>query len=125
MTVFADRHMASDVHILPDVSTFSKRAAQEFLQAATSAVAARDVFTVALTGGSTPKSVYALLASDPVFRSQLPWDNMRIYFGDERTVPPDHPDSNFHMANEVLLSRVPLQPEQIFRMKGEESDVDR
>ena len=117
--------MAAEIHIFPDASAMAQRAAHEFLQCATSAVSDHGVFHVALTGGSTPKALYTLLANDPVLRSQLPWDKMRIYFGDERSVPPDHADSNFRMANEAMLSRVPLKPDQVFRMKGEYKDIDR
>jgi 6-phosphogluconolactonase len=117
--------MPPEIHILDDTNALAKRAAQEFLQAATSAVSARGVFTVALTGGSTPKPLYSLLATDSVFRAQLPWDKMRIYFGDERTVPPDHADSNFRMANEAMLSKAPLKPDQVFRIKGEYKDTER
>ena len=117
--------MLPEIRILTDLDTLTRRAAQEFLQAATSAVAQSGVFTVALTGGSTPKPLYALLASDPALRAQIPWDKMRVYFGDERNVGPDHPYSNFRMANEAMLSKVPLKPEQIFRMKGEYNDAAR
>ena len=117
--------MPPEIHVLADPTAMAKRAAQEFLQCATSAASARGVFTVALTGGSTPKPLYSLLATDSVFRAQLPWDKMRIYFGDERSVPPDHSDSNFRMANEAMLSKVPLKPEQIFRIKGEYKDTER
>jgi len=117
--------MLPEIRILPDLDAITRRAAQEFMQAATSAVAQNGVFHVALTGGSTPKPLYALLASDPALRAQIPWDKMRVYFGDERNVGPDHPYSNFRMANEAMLSKVPLKPEQIFRMKGEYNDAAR
>lgn len=117
--------MPPEVHILPDAAAFANRAAREFLRIASDAVSARGVFTVALTGGSTPKPVYSLLATDPAFRSKLPWDKTRVYFGDERSVPPDHSDSNFRMANEAMLSKAPLKPDQIFRIKGEYPDTNR
>jgi len=117
--------MLPEIRILTDLNAITRRAAQEFLQAATSAVAQSGVFNVALTGGSTPKPLYALLAGDPALRSQIPWDKMRVYFGDERNVGPDHPYSNYRMANEAMLSRVPLKAEQIFRMKGEYNDTAR
>jgi 6-phosphogluconolactonase len=114
-----------EIRILPDLSTIAKRAAQEFVQAATSAVAEKHSFTVALAGGSTPKALYSLLATDPVLRAQLPWDKMHLYFGDERTVGPDHPDSNFRMATETLISKSPLKPEQVTRIKGEYEDTEK
>jgi len=117
--------MLPEIRILTDLNAITRRAAQEFMQAATSAVAQNGVFHVALTGGSTPKPLYALLASDPALRAQIPWDKMRVYFGDERNVGPGHPDSNYRMANEAMLSKVPLKAEQIFRMKGEYNDTAR
>jgi len=114
-----------EVRILTDLPAIAKRAAQEFLQAATSAVAKNHSFSVALAGGSTPKALYSLLATDPVMRAQLPWDKMRLYFGDERNVAPEHADSNFRMATEALISKAPLKPEQVFRIKGEYKDTEK
>src|ERR1700726_3549364 len=114
-----------EIPILTDLAAIAKRGAQEFLQAATSAVAKNHSFTVALAGGSTPKALYSLLATDPVLRAQLPWDKMRLYFGDERNVAPDHADSNFRMATEALIAKAPLKPEQVFRIKGEYKDTEK
>jgi 6-phosphogluconolactonase len=114
-----------DIRILTNVDAIARRAAQEFVQSATQAVSEKGSFTVALSGGSTPKALYSLLATDAALRSQLPWDKMSLYFGDERNVGPDHPDSNFRMASETLLSKVPLKPEQTFRIKGEDKDTGR
>ncbi len=114
-----------EIRILTDLPAIAKRAAQEFLQAATSAVAERHSFSVALAGGSTPKALYSLLASDAVLRAQLPWDKMHLYFGDERNVGPDHADSNFRMATETLISKSPLKPDQVTRIKGEYKDTEK
>lgn len=114
-----------DVRILTDLGAIAKRAAQEFLQAATAAVAEKHSFSVALAGGSTPKALYALLVNDAGLRAQLPWDKMQLYFGDERNVAPDHADSNFRMATETLISKAPLKPEQVFRIKGEYQDTEK
>jgi 6-phosphogluconolactonase len=73
---------------------------------------------VALAGGSTPRGLYQLLASEP-YRSQLSWEHLRVFWGDERTVPPDHQESNFRMAEEALLSHVPIPLKQVFRIEGE------
>jgi len=75
-------------------------------------------YSVALSGGSTPQRLFARLAADP-YRSQVGWSSVRIFWGDERGVPPDHSESNFRMAKENLLDRVPIPPDQIFRMEGE------
>jgi 6-phosphogluconolactonase len=114
-----------DVRILTNIDAIARRAAQDFVQSATQAVSEKGSFTVALSGGSTPKALYSLLAGDAALRSQLPWDKMYLYFGDERSVGPDHSDSNFRMATETMLSKVPLKPEQVFRIKGEYKDTDK
>jgi len=84
-----------EIRILPDGAAIARRAAQEFVQAAAAAVRAKGSFNVSLAGGSTPKALYSLLVNDPTLRSQVPWDKIHLFFGDERHVPPDHPDSNF------------------------------
>jgi len=114
-----------DVRILINIDAIAKRAAQDFLQSATQAVSEKGSFTVALSGGSTPKALYSLLATDAALRSQIPWDKMYVYFGDERSVGPDHADSNFRMATETMLSKVPVKPEQVFRIKGEYKDTEK
>jgi 6-phosphogluconolactonase len=114
-----------EVRILADAAAIARRTADEFIMAANAAVAARGVFTVAFAGGSTPKALYGLLADDPKLREQVPWDKLRIFFGDERHVPPDHKDSNYNMAREAMFSKAPLKPEQITRIKGEEADTEK
>jgi 6-phosphogluconolactonase len=112
------------VKILPDVAAIAQQAAGIFLNAVQQAVRERGVFRVALSGGSTPKTLHALLVSD-AFRKQIPWDKMQVFFGDERHVPPDHPDSNFRMASETLISKSPLKPEQVHRIKAELPDTEQ
>ena len=103
----------------------TKRAAQEFVQAATTAVSERGAFHVALAGGSTPKVLYGLLAGDPVLRSQIPWDKIQVFFGDERHVGTGHADSNFRMAQEMMLSKVPLMANQVTRIRGEYPNAEQ
>jgi 6-phosphogluconolactonase len=114
-----------EVRILPDGAAIAKRAAEKFVEAAKAAVKKKGSFTVALAGGSTPKALYGLLANDPALRAQVPWDRMQVFFGDERHVPPDHPDSNFRMASEAMISKAPLKTEQVHRIKGEYSDTEK
>jgi 6-phosphogluconolactonase len=114
-----------DVRILTNLDAIARRVAQEFVQAATAAVSEKGSFSVALSGGSTPKALYSLLANDAGLRAQVPWDKMYFYFGDERSVGPDDADSNFRMANETMLSKVPIKPEQVFRIKGEYKDAEK
>jgi len=114
-----------EIRILRDGAAIAKRAAQEFVQSAATAVRAKGSFDVALAGGSTPKALYSLLVNDPALRSQVPWDKMHLFFGDERHVPPDHSDSNFRMAAEAMISKSPLKPEQVTRIKAEHPDADQ
>lgn len=114
-----------EIHIFRDSAAIAQRAAEIFVEAAKSAVAQNDTFTVALAGGSTPKILYSLLATDPGLRGKLPWDKMQMFFGDERHVRPDDAQSNFKMASETMLSKAPLKAEQIHRMKGEYPEAEQ
>jgi 6-phosphogluconolactonase len=114
-----------EVRILKDGAAIAKFAAEKFLEIAKAAVAQKSLFTVALAGGSTPKALYGLLVDDPALRSQLPWDRMHIFFGDERHAGPNDADSNFRMANEAMISKAPLKPEQVTRIKGEYPDTEK
>jgi len=114
-----------EIRILADGTAITKRAAQEFVQAAASAVREKGSFNIVLAGGSTPKGLYGLLVNDPTLRSQVPWDKIHLFFGDERHVAPDHPDSNYRMATEAMISKSPLKPEQVTRIKGEYPDADQ
>jgi 6-phosphogluconolactonase len=109
-----------EIRILKSSQELFEAAAAEFVVQASEAVRAQGRFTVALSGGSTPKSLYRLLATTP----SLPWDKICLFWGDERHVPPDHADSNYRMAHEVLLSKVPVRPENIFRIHAEEKDAE-
>jgi 6-phosphogluconolactonase len=117
--------MTRQIQILPDANAIAKRAADLWLASAKAAAQQTGVFTVALSGGSTPKTLYSHLATDSAFRAQLPWDKTQFFFGDERHVPPDHHDSNFHMATESMLSKVPIKPDQIHRIKAENPDAEK
>jgi 6-phosphogluconolactonase len=97
-------------------------AANEFVARASAAVHANGRFAVALSGGSTPKALYSLLASGSV--PSIPWEKIYFFWGDERPVPPDHPDSNYRMTYEAMLSRVPVPKENVFRIRGEEKDPE-
>jgi 6-phosphogluconolactonase len=114
---------APAVRVAPDAAALVRRAAEEVASRAEAAAAARGRFTVALSGGSTPRGLYALLAdAGAPFRARVPWGATHVFFGDERCVPPDHPDSNYGMARAALLARVPLDPAKVHRMRGELAD---
>ena len=106
------------LRIFDDTEELSRAAARRFVEMAADAVESSGSFSVALAGGSTPKRIYELLAGDEL-REQVAWPKCHIFFGDERCVPPDHADSNYRMANETLLSRVPVPSENVHRIAGE------
>lgn len=108
-----------EIRILKTATDLFEAAAAEFVAQASAAVRAHGRFTVALSGGSTPRTLYSLLATKP----GIPWDKIYFFWGDERHVPPDQPESNYRMANEALLSKVPVHPENIFRIHAEEKDA--
>lgn len=96
-------------------------AAELVASTASEAVAERGRFTIALSGGSTPKNLYTLLATNA--RTSLPWDRMFFFWGDERQVPPTDAESNFRMANEAMLSKVPVAPGNVFRVEAEKPNA--
>ena len=112
-----------DLRISPDAPGLFQAAAAEFASRALASVKTTGRFSVALSGGSTPKSFFSLAAEND--RDRLPWDRMFFFFGDERHVPPDHPESNYRMALEALLSKVPVPAANIFRVPAENPDAQR
>lgn len=108
----------ADLRIFPDPDSLIHAAAGQVAAAAQAAIRAHGRFTIALSGGSTPRPLYELL-SGPAFTHRIDWPNVHVFWGDERCVPPDHPDSNYRMAHETLLSRVPLPEAHIHRLRGE------
>jgi 6-phosphogluconolactonase len=111
-----------DLRIAVSAAALYRSAADEFVRLAVQASQAQGRFCVVLAGGSTPKGLYALLASDTPLRDAMPWDRTHVFWGDERPVPPDHVDSNYRMAAATLLSKVPIPPQNVHRIRGEEAD---
>ncbi len=109
---------APQVIVCEDGAEVARRAAERFIEIAHEATNANGKFSVALAGGSTPKKLYELLASDE-YRDQIEWPKVHIFFGDERCVPPDDAESNYRMANEAMLARVPVPPQNVHRMVGD------
>ncbi len=109
-----------EYRVFEDAAALSHAAAQHFVDCAKAAVAQHGKARVAISGGSTPKSTFALLA-DPAqpYRAEMPWEKLEIYWVDERCVPPDDADSNYRMTRETLLDKVPIPSSQVFRMQGE------
>ena len=112
-----------EIVVVDDAVALSDKAARVIVDVAVEAVKARRRFTVALAGGVTPRTTYERLASLPL-RDEMPWGQTWVFFGDERGVPPDHPDSNYRMANAALLSKVPIPAAQIARLRGEADDAE-
>ena len=106
------------VTVLDTPDQVARVAAERFVNLASQSIADHSWFNVALSGGSTPKAVYELLAGSP-YRDQIDWYRTHIFFGDERCVPWDDPDSNYRMAREALLSRVLVPAENVYPMKGD------
>jgi 6-phosphogluconolactonase len=110
-----------ELRILPTASDLFEAAAEEFSALASAAVKRSGRFCVALSGGSTPRGLYSLLAKEAA--TSLPWKKIYFFFGDERHVPPNDADSNYRMANEAMLSKVPVPQENIFRVRAEVKDA--
>ncbi|HEY5006286.1 MAG TPA: 6-phosphogluconolactonase [Ktedonobacteraceae bacterium] len=112
------------VTIYSDIDTLSQEAARYVVRVASESITTHGRFTLALAGGSTPKKLYGLLASEP-YRDQIDWALTEIFWSDERCVPPDSEDSNYHLAQEVLLSKVPISATQIHRMPADADNRDQ
>ena len=107
------------VEVFADIQSLTLAAAKRFALLATNAVEDHGVFTVALSGGSTPKALYRLMATDEAICSRIPWSKVHFFFGDERHVSPEHAESNFRMANEAMFQRLRTEELHIHRILGE------
>jgi 6-phosphogluconolactonase len=108
------------IQIFPNSRDLARAAAEYFAARCREAVEERGSFTIALSGGSTPKLLFELLADrDEPFRDQIAWSSIHFFWSDERHVPPDHPDSNYRMANEAMLSRIPMTTNNVHRVLSE------
>lgn len=111
----------AELRTYDDLDGLARAAAEEIAKSAEEAIAARGRFTIALSGGNTPKSAYRLLARQP----GIDWDRVHVFWGDDRHVPPNHPDSNFGMAMDTLLSKVSIPLDNVHRMRTEKPDAER
>src|SRR4051812_47573145 len=105
------------VQVFDAAESVARAAAERIAELSRESIEERGRFTVALSGGSTPRRVYELLAGEE-FRESIDWPNVHVFFGDERMVPPDHAESNYRMASEALLSRVAIPTENVHRIDG-------
>jgi len=109
-----------EYRVFDGMDSLSRATAQRFTDGIRAAVAARGMARIAISGGGSPKPAFALLADEnEPYRAAIPWDRLWLFWVDERCVPPDHPDSNFRVANELLLTKVPLPADQVIRIEGE------
>ena len=114
------RKTSVEYRVYDGADALSRAAAEHFLETAQAAVAARGRARIAISGGSTPKRTFELLANPAErYLKAMPWEQIELDWVDERCVPPDHPDSNYRMTREAMLSKVPLKPEKVFRIEGE------
>ena len=111
------------IEIYRNPEALARAAADRFRRVANAALKAAGIFTVALSGGNTPKAFYSFLGEDPDYRKKLPWDKTFFFFGDERHVPPDHAESNFRLAQEALFSKITIPAGNIHRIPAENSNA--
>ncbi|MGE5234753.1 MAG: 6-phosphogluconolactonase [Acidobacteriota bacterium] len=117
------RNAPGEVRVFPDPQALAHAAAEEFARRTMAAVAAAGRCAVALSGGATPRLLFRELATASYH--SLPWALVHLFWGDERCVPPDHPDSNYRTADEELASRIPIPPGHVHRMRGEDPLAER
>jgi 6-phosphogluconolactonase len=115
--------VAGELRCVTSPDSLFEIAAALFVAAAVDAIRTRSTFTVALAGGSTPRNLYLLLARDAERSAAVDWTRVQFFWGDERLVPPDHARSNFRMACETMLDRLPIDPARVRRIKGEYPDA--
>jgi len=112
---------AREVRVVDDPAALAREGAEAFVRLANEAVEAHGSFSVALSGGSTPKVLFGLLATE--YLDRVPWRGVHVFWGDERHVGPEHPDSNYRMAREAMLSKVPIPEENVHRVEAENPDA--
>lgn len=121
---FTPREILPGVMVCLDAATVARAAARFFVEWAWQSIARNGAFRVALSGGSTPRAMYRCLA-DAEYRLQVDWGKVHVYWGDERGVPPEDPQSNYGMARTELLLRAPIPPQNVHRMEAERTDLGR
>jgi 6-phosphogluconolactonase len=115
--------MRSEITITPGPGELARTATAEVLSQARAAVQGRGTFNFVLAGGSTPRALYALLADEPSLRAEMPWAQTHFFWGDDRHVPPDQAESNYRMAREAMLDKVPVPDANIHRIPTENPDA--
>lgn len=119
---FLPEEVLPGVLVCPEAESVARAAARMFVEWSWQAMARQEAFRVALSGGSTPRAMYQALASE-TFRQQVDWGRVHLFWGDERCVPPDDPESNYGVARRELLIRVPIPPPNVHRMEAEREEL--
>src|SRR5215468_12496744 len=112
-----ERAIKPEINVVSDSDALYHAGADEFVHCAQDAIARSQRFCVALSGGNTPRGVHSVLAANA--KASLPWNQIYIFFGDERHVPPNDPESNYRMARESLIEKVPLPEGNVHRIHAE------
>ncbi len=115
----------AEIQVAADAEELKRMAAETIVNRIAESLETKAHFTMALSGGSTPKGLYALLATETSFRERIFWEKVHFFWGDERHVPPGHPESNYRMAYEAMLSKAPLPPMNIHRVPSEQPDANK
>ncbi len=111
-------------NVFPDATSVCAAMADRFVEAAVASIDEHDIFRVALSGGGTPKTVYPMIL-EPHRRDAVDWSRVEFFWGDERAVPPDDPESNFGVAYQMFISQLPnVRPDLIHRMQAEAQDLE-
>jgi 6-phosphogluconolactonase len=112
----------NEIAIFPSANDLFQFAAKDFTHRALAAVNDKGTFSVVLAGGNTPKLFFDTLTGVKYYKNSIPWQQIQFFFGDERYVPSDDAESNYHMAYEHLFSKVPVNPENVYRIPTEFND---
>ena len=113
------------IQIFPNLEVLSRAAAETIVKHVADCLQKQDTFSIALSGGSTPRRLYSLLAKEAVLADRISWQRIHFFWGDERHVAPDHPDSNYLMAYNTLLSQASIPSTNIHRFRSEDADAER
>jgi 6-phosphogluconolactonase len=114
----------TEIEILEDLAALSRRAARILVDRIDETLSRKPFFSMALSGGSTPKPLFSMLVEEESFRKMIPWNRIHFFWGDERHVPPEHPESNYDMANKTMLAGAGVLRQNIHRVRAEISDAD-
>jgi 6-phosphogluconolactonase len=113
-----------EIIVVDDIQAMARIAGRRVRRSAAMALSARGAWRVALAGGNTPRALYSEVAESSAASDRIDWGRSALYFGDERSVPPDHADSNYRMVRETLLCRIVIPADNVHRMEGEATDLD-